>query len=102
MTTKEHSGLSQVPALCSLPHTPMGGGDGDGHERERNMFGLQISQNIGSDPWWGVRKSTKTSSLGDADDTPRPSQQNSRLRSVELDKESNLSEHPHRDYFYSK
>lgn len=51
VTTKEHSGLSQAPALCPLPHTPMGGGDGDGSERERNMFGLQISQNIGYDPW---------------------------------------------------
>ena len=39
-----------------LTHTQRGGGDRNGREREKNMFGLQISQNIGSDPGWGVRK----------------------------------------------
>lgn len=43
------------PCVLRLTHQ-WGGGDGDGRERERNMFGLQISQNIGCDPRWGVRK----------------------------------------------
>lgn len=46
------------PCVSCLTHQ-WGGGDRDGHERERNMFGLQISQNIGNDPWWGVRKRWK-------------------------------------------
>lgn len=46
---------------CVPCHTHQrGGGDGDGHERERNMFGLQISQNIGHDPWLGCEKKEKT------------------------------------------
>lgn len=63
------------PCVPCLPHQ-WGGGEGDGRERERNMFGLQISQNIGYDPWWGVRKKRgETSSRGDDDDTRRPSLQ---------------------------
>lgn len=62
VTTKEHSGLSQTPALCPPPRRlthQLGGGDGDGRERKRNMFGLQISQNIGYDPLVGCEKTER-------------------------------------------
>lgn len=53
---------------CSPHPTPAhthqrGGGDRDGREREKNMFGLQISQNIGYDPRWGVRKCVRENFL---------------------------------------
>lgn len=51
--------LSGALALCLLSHTPMGGGDRDVWEGVRDMFGLQISQNIAYDPWWGVRGGEK-------------------------------------------
>lgn len=53
------SSVKHPPCVPCLTHQ-WGGGDRDGHERERNMFGLQISQNIGCEPCQGVRKKERT------------------------------------------
>lgn len=77
--------VNHRPCVPCLPHQ-WGGGGADGRERERNMFGLQISLNIGCMTHGGVwEKGDKTSSRGDDDDaTPRPSIQSNYLHLMKL------------------
>lgn len=77
------------PCVLRLTHQ-WGGGDGDGRERERNMFGLQISQNIGCDPRWGVRKKTTSCRGDDDDDTPKCSLQISHLQLMFVGEDTTL------------
>lgn len=74
VTTKEHSGLSQAPALCPLPHTPMRRWGTEIAVKGRGIcLGCKLATTLAVTRGGGVRKSTSCwGDDDDDDDTPKP------------------------------